>query len=82
MEVYIDNNKRVITEIKSFHLHFDLPKNVDNSLKHELDHIIKHNRFLAELRVKTRLSDYCLNITMNTKNNSFKVSFLLGLIEL
>ena len=31
MGVYIDDNELVIAEIKSFQLHFDLPKNVDNN---------------------------------------------------
>ena len=44
MRIYIGDNKLVITtEPKNFY--FDLPKNVGNSLKHEIDSIIKHYNF-------------------------------------
>ena len=47
MGVFIGDNKLVITtERKTFH--FDLHKNVDNSLKHEIDSITKHNELSAE----------------------------------
>ena len=39
MGVYIEDNKLAATaELKTFH--FDLPKNVDNNLKHEINSII------------------------------------------
>ena len=53
--VNIDENKLVITEIKPFYLHFDLPRNDDSNLKHEVDHFIKHNGFLAEHRMKNEI---------------------------
>ena len=34
---------------------FDLSKNVDNDLRHEIDLIIKHNELLAVHRIKTKL---------------------------
>ena len=37
MGKYIDDNKIVITETKTFHFHFDFPKNVDKNLKHKID---------------------------------------------
>ena len=41
MRVYTDDKKLLIkTEAKT--IHFDLPTEVINSLKHELDPIIKH----------------------------------------
>ena len=42
MRVHIGDNKLVIMiEPKTFH--FDLPKDVDNNLKHETDFIMKQN---------------------------------------
>ena len=41
-----DNMLVIITEPKT--IHFDLPKDVNKSLKYEVDSIIKHNTFLAE----------------------------------
>ena len=38
------------TEPKTFH--FDLPKDVDNNVKHQIDFIIKYNGFLAEGTIK------------------------------
>ena len=35
----IDDNMLVITEIKFFHFHFYLPKNVDNNCKHKVNPI-------------------------------------------
>ena len=45
--MYIENNKLVIRESKTFHFYFDLPKDVDINLKHEIEFIIKHNGSLA-----------------------------------
>ena len=48
MTLYVDDNMFVIiTGSKSIHL--NLKNKVDNNLKYEIDHIIKHNQFLAEL---------------------------------
>ena len=45
----IEENKLVvITEQKA--IYFDLPKKVDNSLKHKIDFITKDNEFLAEYK--------------------------------
>ena len=40
MGVIIKDKLKIITEPKA--IHFDLPKNVDNNSKHEIDFIIKH----------------------------------------
>ena len=54
MGVHIEDNMFVIiTENKTFH--FDLPRGVDNNLKHEIDSIIKHNKFLAEHTIKNKI---------------------------
>ena len=48
-------NKLVITtETKTFH--FDLPKDVGNNLKHEIDFIIKHKEFLADQTMENKIS--------------------------
>ena len=39
---------------------------MNNSLKQEIDFVIKRNGFLAEERIKTRLSNYCLDIRAET----------------
>ena len=44
--VIIKDKLEIITEPKTNH--FDLTKNVNNSLKYEVDLIIKHNEFSAE----------------------------------
>ena len=65
MVVYIDNNKlSIITMPKT--IRFNLAKKMDNSLKQEIDFVIKRNGFLAEERIKTRLSNYCLDIRAET----------------
>ena len=57
MVVYIDNNKlSIITMPKT--IRFNLAKKMDNSLKQEIDFVIKRNGFLAEERIKTRLTNY------------------------
>ena len=42
MEVCVREKKLVITAGPKI-IHFDLSKDVDNNLKHEIDSIIKHN---------------------------------------
>ena len=62
---------------------FDLSKNVDNDLRHEIDLIIKHNELLAVHRIK-----YCPNANMETtfmKTESIKTNkphkFVLNLSQ-
>ena len=52
MGVHIKNSKLVKTENKPSHLHFDLPKDVDKNLKHEINFIIKHNQYLVQHKIK------------------------------
>ena len=74
--MHVEDNKLVIiTKPKT--IHFDLSKDVDNSLKYETDFIIKHIKLLAEHTIKTKLANYCSNISMemifmNTKNINTK----------
>ena len=44
-----------------------MPEDVDQSLKHEIEFIIKSNESLAENKIKTRLNKYFPNISMETK---------------
>ena len=54
MGVYIKDNKLVIiTEPKT--IYYELSKDVDNNLKHEIEH-----------GIKTKLINYCRNIRMET----------------
>ena len=64
--MHIDNNKLVVIEPKTFNFHFDLSKDIDKNLKCENDSNIIHNAFLAEQRIKMRLTNYCTNINMET----------------
>ena len=51
MGVHIKDNKTaIITGPKTFH--FDLPEDVDNNLKYEIDFFITHNEFLVEQIIK------------------------------
>ena len=64
----------VIRDPITFTFDFDLPKNVDGNLSHETELITKSNESLAERKIKTRLNNYCPNvsmetISMNTKKN-------------
>ena len=53
--MHIYDNKLVITEIKAFDFQFDLPEYTDKNLKHKVDHIIRHNGFLAEEKMKNEI---------------------------
>ena len=53
--MYIKDNKTVIiTEPKTFYS--NLPKNVNNNLKHEIHFIVKYSKFLAEHTIKYEIS--------------------------
>ena len=58
MRKYVDDKKLVITEIKSFHFHFDLPRNADENLKQDINHVIRHNEFFVQRTKKTKLHKY------------------------
>ena len=54
MRVIIKDNKlAIITEPKT--ICFRLPKDIDNSLKHETDVFIKHNAFLAKNTIRNKV---------------------------
>ena len=60
MEVYIGDKKVVITIVPKI-FYFDLLKDADKNFKYEIYFITKHNDFLAEHTIKTRLVDDCVN---------------------
>ena len=45
-----------IREPKTFYFDFDLPKHVDNNLKHEIEFIIKRNESSAENKTQNEIS--------------------------
>ena len=80
--VHIEDSKLVIiSENKTFH--FDLLKDVDSNLKHEIDYIIKHNISLSMKNSRSsnkhdalqNLSSYYTwkNIRQQYKNKKLKI---------
>ena len=59
-----DNKLEITTKPKYFH--FDLPKDATNNLKHEFHSTIKLNQLFVEHTKKTKLENYCPNISMET----------------
>ena len=45
-----DSKLTIITKPKNFR--YDLPKDIDNTLEHEIDYIIRHNKLLAVYAIK------------------------------
>ena len=52
----------VIRDSKMFYFDFDLPKDIDENLKHEIGFIIKSNESLAENKIKNKIEQLFLNI--------------------
>ena len=71
--MYTDDNKLVkMTEPKS--ISFNFTKKADNSLMHEVNHIIKHNGFLTENRKKNEIEQLLFTYKHESeKNNSLKL---------
>ena len=63
-ECIVDNKLVITTEPKSFC--FDLPKDAENNLEHEIYSIIKHKKLLAEHKIKNEVRSYCPNKSMDT----------------
>ena len=61
--IIMEENMVVIRDPKTFWFNFDWPKYDDENLKHKIEFIIKNNESLVENEVKTRLKNYCQNIT-------------------
>ena len=49
-----DNKLIILIDPKTFY--FALPKKVDNSIKHEIHFIIKHNKFAGEHTMKNDIN--------------------------
>ena len=52
MTACTEDNMIITREPKTFHFDFNIPRNVDKNLKHEIEFIIKHNESLAEYIIK------------------------------
>ena len=55
MGVYF-NDKKLVIRAESRSIRFNLKNKVDNRLKHETDSIIRHNKNLAEPRIKNKIN--------------------------
>ena len=58
--IIMDKNMIVIRDPKTFCFNFDLPKDVDENLKHEIEFIIKSNESLAENKLKSEIEQLLL----------------------
>ena len=58
----MEKNMIVIRDSKMFYFDFDLPKDIDENLKHEIGFIIKSNDSLAENKIKNKIGQLFLNI--------------------
>ena len=50
----MEENMLLKRQTKTFYFDFDLPKDVDKNLKHDIKFIIKSNKSLAENKTKKR----------------------------
>ena len=48
----------VIRDSRTFHFDFDYPKDVVNSLKNEIEYIIKSNESLAENQIENEIEQF------------------------
>ena len=57
----------VVREAKTFYFDFNWPKDADDNFKHKIEFIRKSNECLPDNNIKkTRLNNYCSNISMET----------------
>ena len=56
----MEENMAVIREPKTFYFHFDWLKHDDETLKHEIEFIIKSNESLAENKTKNEIEQLLL----------------------
>ena len=61
----MEENMIAISDPKTFCFNFDLPKKVDENLKHEIEFNMESNESLAEITIKMRLDNYCQNMFGN-----------------
>ena len=48
----------VIRDPQTFYFNFDWPKDVDDTLKHEIEFIIKSNESSVENKIKTKVEQF------------------------
>ena len=58
--IAMEKNMIVIRDLKTFSFNFDWPKYVDESLKREIEFIIKGNKFLAQNKIKNEIEQLLL----------------------
>ena len=58
----------VIKEPQNFYFDFDLPKDVDKNLKHEIKFITKSNESLAENKIKNKTEQLFLKNKLGNDN--------------
>ena len=56
----MEENMIVIRDPKTLCLHFDLPKDVDENLKREIEFFIKGNESLPEIMIKNEIEQLFL----------------------
>ena len=56
----MEENMIVIRDPKTFCFNFDLPKDVDENLKREIEFIIKNNESLAKIIIKNEIEKLLL----------------------
>ena len=59
----MEDNK-IVKDPNIFYFHFDLQKDIDENLKHEIEFIMKNKN--RNWTIKLRLNNYCQNISMET----------------
>ena len=58
--IIIEENMIVVRDPKTFTFDFDLPTDVDENLKNEIEFIIKSNESLAENKIKNEIEQLLL----------------------
>ena len=51
--IIMKENMVVIIDLKNFYFYFDFTKDVDENLKHEIEFIVKSNKYLDENKIKS-----------------------------
>ena len=71
----------VTRDPKTFCFNFDLPKDVDENLKHEIEFIIKTNESLAENKIKNETEQLLLKYKYGNNINEHLVLVLCNLVH-
>ena len=56
----MEENMIVVRDSKTFCFNFDLPKDVDENLKREIEFIVKSNESLADILMKNKIEQLLL----------------------